>query len=235
MSTYPETAAAGRPRRRGRPARIDRDAIVDAALELGLDTFSMQAVADRLGVTSPALYSHVAGRDEVVALAWTRVADELTRVGDVATDWRGWLREFGAVARRTLAPSVSSLAAGLHHPEAGARIAVAEPGLRLLMAEGLSPSQAGSAVWLVYRTAITAGPAPAASFRGYLPATGELLAQPGDPRDLVAVRAAHGALVDGSQDTFAFDLQVVLDGIAAQIRTARRDARRGAPSPRQEP
>ena len=71
MSTYPESGDE-RPRRRGRPAKIGREAIIDAAIDLGIDRFSMQAVADRLGVTAPALYSHVTGRDEVVALAGIR-------------------------------------------------------------------------------------------------------------------------------------------------------------------
>ena len=38
--------------RRGRPPKLSRDKIVQAALELGLDSFSMQGIADRLEVTS---------------------------------------------------------------------------------------------------------------------------------------------------------------------------------------
>jgi len=44
-------------------------AIVDAALELGLDQLTMKAVADRLGVGISTLYQYVKNRDELVQLA----------------------------------------------------------------------------------------------------------------------------------------------------------------------
>jgi AcrR family transcriptional regulator len=53
-----------------RPARIDRAAILDAALELadqeGLDAVTMHAVARRLAVTTMALYRHVDGKDALL-------------------------------------------------------------------------------------------------------------------------------------------------------------------------
>ncbi|GAA4987887.1 hypothetical protein GCM10023205_68470 [Yinghuangia aomiensis] len=56
-------------RRPGRPARTNRDQIVRAALDVDAQggAVSMQAVADRLGVTPAALCHHVADRDELVA------------------------------------------------------------------------------------------------------------------------------------------------------------------------
>jgi AcrR family transcriptional regulator len=54
----------------GRPARIDRSAILDAALELadeeGLDGLTMHAVARRLNVTTMALYRHLDGKDALL-------------------------------------------------------------------------------------------------------------------------------------------------------------------------
>ncbi len=54
----------------GRPALIDRDAILEAGLaiadEQGLESVTMQAVADRLGVTSMALYRHVADKSHLL-------------------------------------------------------------------------------------------------------------------------------------------------------------------------
>lgn len=44
-------------------------AIVGAALELGLDQLTMKAVADRLGVGISTLYQHVKNRDELVQMA----------------------------------------------------------------------------------------------------------------------------------------------------------------------
>ncbi len=57
---------------RGRPARISRVDLVAAGIRIadrdGLDAVSMQRVASEVGVTKMALYRHVAGRAELVAL-----------------------------------------------------------------------------------------------------------------------------------------------------------------------
>jgi AcrR family transcriptional regulator len=54
----------------GRPARIGRAAILDAALELadqdGLDGVTMHAVARRLNVTTMALYRHMDSKDALL-------------------------------------------------------------------------------------------------------------------------------------------------------------------------
>lgn len=54
----------------GRPARIGRAGILDAALELadqeGLDAVTMHAVARRLNVTAMALYRHMDGKDALL-------------------------------------------------------------------------------------------------------------------------------------------------------------------------
>ncbi len=60
----------------GRPARIDRTAIADAVLHLGLDGISMKAVADHLGVSVAGLYHHVAAPE------------------DTGQHWDEWLREW---------------------------------------------------------------------------------------------------------------------------------------------
>jgi AcrR family transcriptional regulator len=68
------------PRRAGRPkqAILTRDLIIDSAFELskevGAEGFSMKQLADRLGVQPPALYNHVANRNEVVNAMRERIA-----------------------------------------------------------------------------------------------------------------------------------------------------------------
>lgn len=52
-----------------RAARIDTDAIVNAALRLGLDTASTVSVARALGVEQPALYRHVTSKAQMLDLA----------------------------------------------------------------------------------------------------------------------------------------------------------------------
>ncbi|THV27140.1 TetR/AcrR family transcriptional regulator [Glycomyces paridis] len=58
--------------RRGRPARLDVDAVVDAAIALadrdGLAAATLPKVAESLGVTKMSLYRHVGSKEELVAL-----------------------------------------------------------------------------------------------------------------------------------------------------------------------
>jgi AcrR family transcriptional regulator len=69
--------------RSARP-RLSLDVIVDAALwildEEGLDHLTTTEIARRLGVSQPALYSHVASLDELRATVAARGAAELSEV-----------------------------------------------------------------------------------------------------------------------------------------------------------
>lgn len=204
-------------RRRGRPPRIDLDQIVGAAIALGLDSFTMQGIADRLGVTSPALYSHVAGRDQVLDLANAELRARLEDFSSPAADWRAWLIDFAELIREHLAPSASTLMVDLHAPGTADQVGIGERGLQLLIDEGLSPSEAGCAVWLIFRIALTAGPEQRTSLSSYVDDTGHVLG-PDPGGRLPATQAVHAAFVStGPHDTFAFDLRVALDGLAARI------------------
>jgi AcrR family transcriptional regulator len=63
------------PPRRGRPQRIDLDAITEAVLELGTENATMRRVATRLGVSLPGLYHHVKNQDELMRLTHARTGD----------------------------------------------------------------------------------------------------------------------------------------------------------------
>ena len=95
-------AGRGGARGPGRPARISQRQIVDAALDLGLDAFTMQGIAERLGVSTPSLYSHVAGRGEVLELVRAALLARMQAFASDAADWRGWLVDFAAAVRRHL-------------------------------------------------------------------------------------------------------------------------------------
>lgn len=68
-------------RGRGRPARISRERIARAALEIGIDKATVTALAAHLGVDHSSLYRYVTGREEIVAFAAEIAIEEL--------DWRG--------------------------------------------------------------------------------------------------------------------------------------------------
>lgn len=191
---------------------------MEAAIHLGLDCFSMHGIAEQLGVTTPALYSHVAGRDEVLDLVRAALRTHLTTFTSSATDWRQWLTEFARLTRRQFAGSASTVLEDLRNPGV-AHVGIGERGLQLLIDDGFSPADAGYAMWLVFRVAITAGPGQSTSLARFVGDTGQLLG-PAVP-ELPATHVVHSALADEAEhDTFAFDLRIVLDGLAAQPRSA---------------
>ncbi len=78
----------------GRPARVDRAMIAEAAYEVGLDRITMKAVAERLGVSVPGLYHHVRGRDDLMRLGTEYSAAQLAFPVDRGQHWSVWLVEW---------------------------------------------------------------------------------------------------------------------------------------------
>ncbi len=80
---------------------LTRAAVVRAALELadaeGLDAVSIRRVAARLQARPMSLYSHIASKDDLIALMLNEVSGELLVPEPLPDDWRGALR---LIARR---------------------------------------------------------------------------------------------------------------------------------------
>jgi len=85
--------------RRGRPPRIDRAAIAQAAGEIPLSDLSLRSVADRLGVSVPGLYHYVQGRDDLFALAAEQSVRRLPLPVDHDQHWAVWLHEWAVYIR----------------------------------------------------------------------------------------------------------------------------------------
>lgn len=87
-----------KPRRRGRPPRLDVDMIVDAAIEktrsVGLDRFSMKELAASLNAGEMSIYHHVPTRFELDRLVVRKVAEsfELPDPPPVGGE-RSWLED----------------------------------------------------------------------------------------------------------------------------------------------
>lgn len=84
------------PRRRGRPPRVSRKSILDAARALPADALSMQAVADSLGVDRSTINYHFADRTELVeSVASLALSERLAEyVPPASTDWREWVTSY---------------------------------------------------------------------------------------------------------------------------------------------
>ncbi|MGW4070506.1 TetR/AcrR family transcriptional regulator [Nocardia grenadensis] len=73
------------PRKRGRPVRLDRETILAATDRMltadGAKTFSMRRLADRLGVSTAAIYHHFPTKGALLFAVLNARADELRRPG----------------------------------------------------------------------------------------------------------------------------------------------------------
>ena len=83
----------------GRPPRVTRDQVVEAACAIGLESVAMGSVARKLGVGVATLYGHVDSREHLVGLAAKRLASR-HGIADVGQDWQDAIREH---ARRSFA------------------------------------------------------------------------------------------------------------------------------------
>lgn len=81
----------------GRPRRLNLDAIVDAACEIGLASLEMGLVAERLNTGVATLYGYVRGREHLLELVVERLASRVLVI-DTGQSWQDVLREHSAAA-----------------------------------------------------------------------------------------------------------------------------------------
>jgi AcrR family transcriptional regulator len=84
---------------RGRPARISREMIAEAAHEIGLDGLTLKAVAAKLEVSISALYHHVSNKDDLMRLAAEYTAARVPIPQDHGQHWAVWLAEWAEYNR----------------------------------------------------------------------------------------------------------------------------------------
>jgi AcrR family transcriptional regulator len=102
MPGRPADQTPVRPRRRpGRPPRLDRDMILRAAATVDPAELSMPALAESLGVTTPALYNYFPSKKALLTALATDVLDQIKMPSPTGTGWRIWLSTL-ADALRTL-------------------------------------------------------------------------------------------------------------------------------------
>lgn len=80
------------PSRAGRPARISREIIAAAALELGLNGITLTAVAGHLGVDHSSLYRHIKDRRDML-LAAADLAIGTLKWRSRTPNWRSYLEK----------------------------------------------------------------------------------------------------------------------------------------------
>jgi TetR/AcrR family transcriptional regulator, tetracycline repressor protein len=133
------------PRRRGRPSRINLQAIVEVARTIDPAALTMQAVAERLDVDPKAINYYVGDREGLLALtAFEIFNEELSKApppeGD---DWRDVVRNYARALRHASA-QLGPLARSIRLREAASRssLELVESVLAAIAAAGFEPGDA---------------------------------------------------------------------------------------------
>jgi TetR/AcrR family transcriptional regulator, tetracycline repressor protein len=111
------TTSAPPTRGRGRPPRVSRESIIEAARGIAPELLSMQSVADRLGVDRSTINYHFTDRDELFSqVASSAFGTEMAGyVAPESEDWRDWVTSYGEAVHRAL----------LQHPEFAGHVRLA--------------------------------------------------------------------------------------------------------------
>lgn len=203
-------------RRPGRPARIDRERILCAALalEAAQRPLTMQAVADELGVHRGALYHHIADREQLVATARLTVVPDNDWMLEDDADWRVWLAAFARNSRAGLLAGTAFPEYYLWDGEAGHRQAVqVERVLAVLCRDGFTLEAASRCMTLIGEV-VHSNARAAFMHRAHGAEPHRATAQrviDADPDSFPLIRALSPADPDVQ---FTYDLDVLLSGVA---------------------
>lgn len=85
--TAPVGTASDAGRRAGRPRKLTEQMIVDAAIEIGLDHFTIAQLAERLGTGISAIYRVMQTRDRIIERASTFQASQFSPPADHGQPW----------------------------------------------------------------------------------------------------------------------------------------------------
>src|ERR1700722_12592384 len=209
-------------RRVGRPARIDKDAIAQAVLEIGLSQSSMKAVAEHLGVSVPGLYHHVRNRKELLILAAERSMAQMQLPRHDGMHWSEWLREWGRYSRNAFIEEPEVLGQFLSGAVSWERVVeVMDSVIGVLTQQDFTPASAlaawdavgscavGSAVAAIrHRAAVESGHPPKAEWHRVL---GQ---RPVD--ELTGARSVVEDVGENLEAEFEEELTTLLVGIAAR-------------------
>lgn len=142
-------------RKVGRPPRISREAIAEAAHEIGLTGLTLKSVADRLGVSVAGLYHHIEGKDDLMRLAAEHAARGITIPDDHGQHWALWLWEWAVYNREAFLAQPALLGQYLEGAISAEAIATnADAALGLLVRQGFSIAEAHLAYELVSSCAV---------------------------------------------------------------------------------
>ncbi len=214
------------PRRRGRPSRLSRERIIDAARTIPAHVLTMSGLARALGIPVTSVYRYFASKELLLAAITRQIMDSFSLPIAEPRHWREWLYKAGDKVRQLLLrnPVISEMDDwGLLEGSTGA---LYEPMLETLELAGFSTVDAlkiwSGVIALAYNFALAS---QAVQRRGSTMSADFLHAvmAPAASEHCPRVQAAAPAIVSlDIDDTFAVTLQWLIAGIPAPAGKARK-------------
>lgn len=144
---------AERKARRGRPARLSRDQIVEAALDLvdrsGLQGLTMRALARELQADPMAVYRHVRDKDDLLGAMCDRILLALDPIAP-GRDWEPQIRRLADQVRERFAARPALLPALAAAPVTPTSLLIAADTIALLVRAGADARDASAGVNAVF-------------------------------------------------------------------------------------
>lgn len=209
-------------RRRGRPPRVSRDSIIEAARGLSIDHLSMQAVADRLGVDRSTINYHFADKDELFSVvAAVTLGSELEDwVAPDSADWRDWVVDYARRVHRALTRHAAvSVFVRMPLGSATASLAPVEGMIEKLSQAGFDDETVAHAVAYISEVVHATAQNEILVARGGHPQGPELARYLADQPAGVAPGLRRLVAMDplGHADHFEFALRALIAGLEAQL------------------
>lgn len=236
--------------RRGRKLRVTSAEVIAAGIAMadrdGLDAVSMRKIADEVGVTAMAIYSHVPSKAVLVDAMVDRVLAALSREEPPAGSWREQLAWTAHQTRSVYQEHPWTLSVTMvRRPFGPNLIASLEANLRIIAGIGLEPKEMigivntvddyvhGTLAWNL--AAARSETESGISNQEWFQRHGQLIEQFADFDDYPILTALWEAdqLTEHRTD-FDFGLQRVLDGIEHYINTRSATARSSSPQTRHQ-
>lgn len=203
-----------------------REEVARAALELadaeGVDALSMRRLAGVLGVGTMTLYGYFRNKDELLDALVDVAVDEVEELPTAGT-WRDALHDTVMTARRNLLshPALVELRfrRPVLRPEA---LRFAEAIMAILTGAGVPRDEAARSFRLLFTflfgyAALSPAGAEEEAARS---ARSALVALPPERYPALTTSVEEAAAAMGGEETFAFGLDLILDGIAARLEGA---------------
>ncbi len=131
---------------------LNRERVLSAAAELaderGIESVTMRALGRKLGVEAPALYNHVAGKDDILDGLVELLVSEIDVPTDV--DWKEAMRREASSTRELFARHSWAAALIDSRDRTGPnRLSLVDRVLGVLMGAGFSPAEAADATLIL--------------------------------------------------------------------------------------